>query len=695
MFAYIQPVRRELGRVGAVGDLGLVLLGLVQVAVVIGALVSAPRQPVRLAHVLGVACVGCLVLLLLGQPPGPWQVTWWPTTAFNAVFCFLLVFGGRWRWLSGATLMVAALGVRLMATAASGESLRLGVAEGVSGLQLAWTVVLAVEALRRVGLATEASLDERRRVLITEQLERAQDRQNRAVERFLHDEVLHALRAVSRPRLAGAEAVRDLVNRTVTLLGQSRDRAEHALADRIETLRAEVAITIEVSGRPPNDLPAAVEGALGTAVTEAIRNADQHSGADRVRVRWLTAGRRVEVEVQDSGRGFDTAGITVGGTRDSIAQAMEDVGGWSEIRSSSAGTLVRVGWRGHSRGAAVLRDTWRELRRGTVIASIPILVGNVCMFTLLLPELGAWASAAVAVVVACLIGLWAGIKVWHDQPGPAVAILVPLGSVTALFLNVASIPQDLGNGFYYFMAGGVVPLLMPLVVAYPLVIGLVQVAVVWLGLVLAGAWRFGLARTLTDYAGAVTAPTLLVAILILRLVVTVLGRRSLAELGRLDESEIRTRELEVRNAVTEGRLRRVAERVGPFLDEVGAGRLALDDPQVGRRARQFELEVRDEVHFGGPPPELAERLAAVRERGWWLELRVDRGDVVAQQSGLLSLVEAFDQEPWSDDRVVVSNLGELVAVLPGPWRGRQPEGGRVQLETGDGYTRLLSCPPNR
>lgn len=697
VFAYIPAVQSEAQRLPTLGRIALLMLGVVQVAVVAGALrVGRGGERDWLARVLGLGCLLAVLLLLLGQPPGPWEIVWWPTTVVNSVLCFVLVFGGRHRWVSGVVLMAVLLGVRLTATLGSGESLRLGLAEGVSGLQLAWTVVLGFEALRGVGAATDASLNERRRVLLDEELGRVQQRQTRAVERFLHDEVLHTLRAIARPGAVGVQPVRAAAARTAQLLTRSRRRTERRQLAGIGELQDEVAIRIDMVGRLP-ELPGPVENAFAGAVREAIRNADRHSGAEAVRVHWRVSGRRVGVEISDNGRGFDPVaaghgGIYHGGIAGSITEPMVEVGGSAHLTSGPEGTKVLLEWRTPKPSRAVVSSTWRALVRGTVIASIPILVGNLFMLALLAPDLDRVWPAAFGTLVVSLVGAWAGFALWRGRARVPVAVLAPVGCLVALFLNTAAISPGAGNAFYYFLAGGVIPVLMPLLVAYPLPIGLAQTAVVWAGIVAAGWWRFGLSRTLVNYAGAITAPTLLVAILMLRLVVGALGRRVLTELERLDAAEIRAHELEVHNRIRESRLRRVSQTTVPFLELVAMGIEPLGDPATGRRARQLELAVRDEVQFGGPTPRLASRLDAVRARGWWLELRLDRSDVLRLESALLRLLAAFDRTPCSTERVVVSNLGELVAVLADDWRGEPPDAGTVQLERGEGFSTLRITP---
>lgn len=696
VFFYLPVVLQEYRRVGALGRVGLLLIAVVQVAVVLGALrFGRSGERTLLARVLGVLCLAGLVLLLVGQPPGVWQIAWWPTTVVNSMLCFVLVFGGRHRWRTGIVLMLACLGVRLVAIVGSGESLRAGLAEGVSGLQLAWTVVLAVEALRAVGATVDASVTDRRRVLLDEELGRVQQRQTRAVERLLHDEVLHTLRVVARPGTIGVHPIREAAARTVALLTRSRQRTDQSLLTGLGELQREVAIRIDTVGQPP-ELPTPVESAFTGAIREAIRNADRHSGASTVRVHWRSAGPRVEVEISDDGRGFDASGTGGGpgrgGIVGSITEPMADVGGSAEIRSSGEGTRVLLGWRAPTPSTAVLAETWQAMRRGTVIAMIPILVGNVLMLALLAPDLERLAPAILGTLLVSLAGAATGWAIWRGTNPALLAVLAPLACLVGLFLNVLAIPAGTGNAFYFFLAGGVIPVLMPQLVVYPLTVGLAQTAAVWAGIVVAGWWRFGLARTMVAYAGAITAPTLLLAILILRLVVGVYGPRLLAELGRLDAAEVRTHEREVRNRVREARLRRVSQRIVPFLTGVATGRVALGAPTTERRARQLELEVRDEVQFGGPTPALANRLIAVRERGWLLELRLGTRDVAGLEQELLRLLVAFDREPWSDERVVVSNLGELVAVFAGDWVGPPPDARAVRLERGDGFCTLRPTP---
>jgi len=167
----------------------------------------------------------------------------------------------------------------------------------------------------------------------------------------LHDSVLQSLALIQRT---------DDPKRMVTLArAQERDLrgwlydpeasdaeslrgALQAAATRVEEAH-DVPVSVVVVG--DGELLADNRLALVGAATEAMMNAAQHSGADRVSVFAEASGDTIEVFVTDQGSGFDVGSVTEDrkGISESIRGRMNRHGGTAEIETSlGTGTEVHL-----------------------------------------------------------------------------------------------------------------------------------------------------------------------------------------------------------------------------------------------------------------------------------------------------------------------------------------------------------------
>ena len=168
----------------------------------------------------------------------------------------------------------------------------------------------------------------------------------------LHDSVLQTLALIQRT---------DDPKRVVTLArGQERElrdwlyrESEDDSADDLSTAIRDQASRVEAT----HDLPIEIvivgddasmsDGlhALARAAGEAMTNAAKHSGAEKVSVYVEVTDRRVQVNVLDTGVGFDPGAERDQGRGipDSIVARMERHGGSASITSSRGeGTEVRL-----------------------------------------------------------------------------------------------------------------------------------------------------------------------------------------------------------------------------------------------------------------------------------------------------------------------------------------------------------------
>ncbi|MDO9591441.1 MAG: histidine kinase, partial [Microcella sp.] len=124
------------------------------------------------------------------------------------------------------------------------------------------------------------------------------------------------------------------------------------LADRIVTTAREMQSTFAVRVRSLDTrvIPSAQAEALYSAAVQAMVNSVQHAGGPAVR-RWLRVsgvhGGAVEIEVGDSGQGFDIEVVPEErlGVRRSIIERTASAGGRAEIVSAPGkGTVVTLKW---------------------------------------------------------------------------------------------------------------------------------------------------------------------------------------------------------------------------------------------------------------------------------------------------------------------------------------------------------------
>ncbi|HUA45875.1 MAG TPA: GAF domain-containing sensor histidine kinase [Solirubrobacteraceae bacterium] len=193
-------------------------------------------------------------------------------------------------------------------------------------------LLMSVAASAATAVATARSVAAARLRLSVEAAEQARARWARE----LHDETLQGLTGVRMVLSAGlarqdastlrgaAEAadahlgdemrkLRDLIAelRPAALDDLGLGPAIESLAKRqaaIAAFTVELDIELESERRLPHD----IETAIYRIVQEALSNAVKHSGAEAVRLRVTQLPDRVQVAVEDDGRGFDPEGVRAG-----------------------------------------------------------------------------------------------------------------------------------------------------------------------------------------------------------------------------------------------------------------------------------------------------------------------------------------------------------------------------------------------
>lgn len=232
------------------------------------------------------------------------------------------------------------------------------------GLDVSFALILGgvILALGWVFRSVAANVDETRAWAVSSYAEAAAasaaEQERVAVAALMHDSVLAALIAAERaetPReralavVMAREALTRLAN-TEQDAGEGSDEpvGVHVVADDIELAAHELGADLEVTRSfAPRTVPGRVARALTLAATQGVANALQHAGGDGLAVTVSTDGGAVQIEVRDTGQGFDLEGVPGDrlGIRASIVARVAAIGGRADIETGDAGTTVRLEWR--------------------------------------------------------------------------------------------------------------------------------------------------------------------------------------------------------------------------------------------------------------------------------------------------------------------------------------------------------------
>ena len=210
-------------------------------------------------------------------------------------------------------------------------------------IAFAASAVVIIRALRSAAWEAARLADRRREVranVIAHSSAEVADDEGR---RLVHDRVIGALATIEAGR--DPATVADVCAgalRALTLLDPTT-----SVASLREALTAKWHPKVHVGGdgwrmSPPPRVVTAIRESAG----EAIRNAGRHAGVDEVVVLLSTTPLgQVEVEVRDTGAGFDPVHVPGFGLSESIVARMSQVGGQARIESSpGVGTTVWLSW---------------------------------------------------------------------------------------------------------------------------------------------------------------------------------------------------------------------------------------------------------------------------------------------------------------------------------------------------------------
>jgi signal transduction histidine kinase len=260
--------------------------------------------------------------------------------AFGAIYAFSTTGG-----ILGAAVLTAAGLVPL-----------LGQGQGLSQ-EVANAIAFLFSVGAATGVAATLRTSDRRRVeaeaaLVKERAERARAEEHAEVAAHLHDSVLQTLALIQRdsgatPDIKGLarhqeRELRGWLFPDQAAAANSTGGFREALLAACADAEGAGATKIEVVVVGDTSAPT---GALIKAASEAIRNAQTHSGAELVSVYGEAGEDEVAVYVKDRGVGFDPTTVDPSrhGVSESIVGRMDRSGGSAEIVSSpGTGTEVRL-----------------------------------------------------------------------------------------------------------------------------------------------------------------------------------------------------------------------------------------------------------------------------------------------------------------------------------------------------------------
>ena len=181
------------------------------------------------------------------------------------------------------------------------------------------------------------------------------------VDSIVHDSVLTTLLSAARAegpqekRLAGAmasNAMRHLREAALVTPDDGSTVRFRSLCDRIvEAARGmQSPFSIRMRSIDTRIIPAAQAEALYSAAVQAMVNSVQHAGGPEVK-RWVrisgAEGGMIEIEIGDSGAGFDPSAVAEGrlGVQRSILARTINAGGHAQLESAPGkGTTILLTW---------------------------------------------------------------------------------------------------------------------------------------------------------------------------------------------------------------------------------------------------------------------------------------------------------------------------------------------------------------
>lgn len=594
-------------------------------------------------------------------------------TAALPLWCGLLVLGLR-----GTTRVVGLVAINVLYVSIGTARLpdadpTTVIVESFGRTATAVAVVLVASSGMRAAAAWEEQAAISRAKVRAESEVLATEAQARWVDHFLHDRVVHALKAVTlSDQLTRREIVAAARETVADLDALATPKVPSALGARLRA--ATDGIDVRIRWRVDDVwLPGDVCLAFVEAAREALRNVRQHSGVDRADVELRQTGQGVCLTVRDRGRGFDPKHTPHGhfGLRDGVRARMAAVGGEAAVHSSPRGTTVSLTWGDSNTG----RD-WTDVlgfRSLMIMAGSPFVVLNVVQAIAVADRLRHPGAALLATFIVTLT--WTvGAAMLRRRPGTPRESLGLVGiALGATAVGSVSVSVDF-DPITYWLAGGTLPLMLLAIASRPIKRTLAW-ALLWACLPMGCLLLLGIdAAQLQSFAPALASCVVALlfayaAVFVIRRVVADAARRAQAD----DLSVERSIRAGARQRLLDARMSELRERIEPFLADIAQTRVDPAEPQVRRLARSFEARVRDVL--GGAqtrwPDELQHTVDALRTRGANVTLAKHASPTPAQLASVGAVLRCLETTEVSQTCVSVSvtprRQGSLTAVTVTPY----------------------------
>ncbi len=613
--------------------------------------------------VLSLLAAGSWLLLLYPSEPGILARRWFPSPLFVGTLGILAFVRPRRRWSMIVAVLLINAGLRILTwpdgvNTPEGLTLvqSLAVESGrlaALGVTAVLTCALAISAARRLDQAADLGRLQQHAAVLA----RARSSRARAVDRFVHDEILHGLRTVAMdrsvvPAVAAQRAAATL--RSLLLRPPHTEPAQvsgTSLVNRLRVVADGVGLHVTVTGPESLEVPSEVAQAFESAVREALRNVQQHAGITSAEVLVNQNQLQVTVTVIDRGRGFTPSDSSQRhGVSGSIAARMADVDGDATVASTPGqGTTVRLRWS----PLPVEERRPGTLAHGAVVGLLPTIAMVIMPIALTAPWMAAWLCwglkwplALLALSVAQPVVQYAAVRRGLSR-GQLSAVeswaLAGFATLSCLIGGLA-LPQGPGGFNLYWLALSaslgisVLSLFRPL--RESLILGFVLTGVVW-----ATTARLSDGWFNSDYAPAF-GTTILMSV-VAWIVARTLARMSFdilsAEEASAQASASAVAATEFEHELRD-RLRPHQDQLMAFLDQVARDPQAVTLVGVRREAAELERTTRESMLSSRTP--LLSEVARLRENGWTVTLRATSGlPVAVEQRAVDALTELAERFP--------------------------------------------------
>lgn len=219
---------------------------------------------------------------------------------------------------------------------------------------------VAAEMVRRATGQVEEKSAGLHRELMSEHRARQRAFEQQRWNGLIHDRLLGSLRLAAREPVGAPVPVeaRELAIGALEMMsGQQHDTADPLLGETLIEIAERLGLTARVD-LAEQDLPNEVAEAVLDAAHQALTNVALHADVDTVTITGSATGAGVDVEIVDTGVGFDPDQIDARrlGVRLGLQGRMEMVGGSARVVSRPGrGTRVGLSWRPKDEESPVAR----------------------------------------------------------------------------------------------------------------------------------------------------------------------------------------------------------------------------------------------------------------------------------------------------------------------------------------------------